>query len=69
MIYEAAEEGITPFVTTHYMDEAEYCEKVSIMVDGKIEAMGSPEQLKKNYKAKDINEVFLKIAGDKKEYA
>lgn len=69
MIYEAAEEGITPFVTTHYMDEAEYCEKVSIMVDGKIEAMGSPEQLKKNYKAEDINEVFLKIAGDKEEYA
>ena len=69
MIYEAAEEGITPFVTTHYMDEAEYCEKVSIMVDGKIEAMGIPDQLKRSYKAEDINEVFLKIAGDKEEYA
>jgi len=69
MIYEAAEEGITPFVTTHYMDEAEYCERVTIMVDGRIEAIGPPEELKKQFKAEDINEVFLKIAGEKKEYA
>ena len=46
MIYDASEKGITTFVTTHYMDEAEYCHRVSIMVDGKIEALDSPENLK-----------------------
>lgn len=69
MIYEAAEQGITPFVTTHYMDEAEYCERVSIMVGGRIEALGTPGELKERFSAQDINEVFLKIAGEKEEYA
>src|SRR6056297_524585 len=69
MIYEAAEEGITPFVTTHYMDEAEYCERVAIMVDGRIEALSLPEKLKQEFQAQDINEVFLKIAGQKNEYS
>ena len=63
MIYEAASRGVTVFVTTHYMDEAEYCDRVSIMVDGRIEAIGSPAQLKERYGAKDMDEVFTKIAG------
>lgn len=62
MIYEAAEQGITLFVTTHYMDEAEYCDRISIMVDGKIEAMGTPSELKSTFSAHDIDEVFLKLA-------
>jgi ABC-2 type transport system ATP-binding protein len=62
MIYETAAGGITIFVTTHYMDEAEYCDRISIMNDGKIEAIGTPENLKKKYKAKSIEEVFIKIA-------
>ncbi|HOI87921.1 MAG TPA: ABC transporter ATP-binding protein [Lentimicrobium sp.] len=62
MIYEAAATGITVFVTTHYMDEAEYCNRVSIMVDGKIEALDTPEQLKKTYNAGSMNDVFLKLA-------
>lgn len=62
MIYEAANEGITVFVTTHYMDEAEYCERVSIMVDGRIEALDTPAALKQHYKADTMEEVFLKIA-------
>lgn len=62
LIYEASERGITVFVTTHYMDEAEYCNRVSIMVDGKIEALDTPEALKKKYKAKNMDEVFLQIA-------
>lgn len=62
MIYQAAESGITIFVTTHYMDEAEYCDRVSIMVDGKIEAMDTPQQLKKIYGAASMDEVFLKLA-------
>ncbi len=62
MIYEVAHEGITVFVTTHYMDEAEYCERVSIMVDGKIEALDTPDALKKKYNAKNMEEVFLKLA-------
>jgi ABC-2 type transport system ATP-binding protein len=61
-IYRAAARGITVFVTTHYMDEAEYCERVSIMADGRIEAMGTPENLKRNYMAQTMDEVFLKIA-------
>ncbi len=63
MIYEAASKGVTVFVTTHYMDEAEYCDRVSIMVDGRIEALGSPSLLKEQYGAKDMDEVFTKIAG------
>ena len=62
MIYEAADSGITVFVTTHYMDEAEYCNRVSIMVDGKIEAMDTPLQLKKTYNAESMDDVFLKLA-------
>lgn len=62
MIYAAAASGITIFVTTHYMDEAEYCNRVSIMVDGKIEALDSPENLRKNYQAQSIDEVFQQLA-------
>lgn len=62
MIYKASDNGITIFVTTHYMDEAEYCNRVSIMVDGKIEALDSPSQLKKIYEARSMDEVFLKLA-------
>lgn len=62
MIYLAAETGITVFVTTHYMDEAEYCNRVSIMVDGRIDALDTPEQLKKTYGVASMDEVFLKLA-------
>jgi ABC-2 type transport system ATP-binding protein len=62
MIYKAAENGITVFVTTHYMDEAEYCNRVSIMVDGSIEALDSPKNLKAHYSAKNMDEVFQKLA-------
>jgi ABC-2 type transport system ATP-binding protein len=62
LIYQATEEGITVFVTTHYMDEAEYCDRISMMVQGKIAAMGTLEELLTEYKAKDMDEVFLKLA-------
>jgi len=62
LIYEASHNGITIFVTTHYMDEAEYCDRVSIMVDGRIDALDTPKGLKETYKAKDMNEVFIKVA-------
>jgi ABC-2 type transport system ATP-binding protein len=62
MIFEAAHRGTTVFVTTHYMDEAEYCNRVSIMVDGQIEAMDAPDELKRKYNAKDMGEVFLQLA-------
>lgn len=62
MIYEAAASGITVFVTTHYMDEAEYCDRVSIMVDGRIDAMDSPANLKRDYQAASMDEVFLQLA-------
>lgn len=61
LIYEAANKGITVFVTTHYMDEAEYCDRISIMNDGKIVALGSPAELKEEWKADSINDVFIKI--------
>lgn len=61
-IYRAAARGITVFITTHYMDEAEYCERVSIMADGRIEALDSPENLKNTFGVKTMDEVFLKIA-------
>jgi ABC-2 type transport system ATP-binding protein len=61
-IYRTAAKGVTVFVTTHYMDEAEYCERVSIMADGRIEALNTPVNLKKNYNAMTMEEVFLKIA-------
>ena len=67
LIYEAAREGITVFVTTHYMDEAEYCDRVSIMVDGRIAAMGTPAALKEKYTAVNMNEVFLMLARKKIE--
>ncbi len=62
MIYDATASGITVFVTTHYMDEAEYCDRVSIMVDGRIEALDSPSNLKKTYIAKNMDEVFQQLA-------
>lgn len=62
MIYEAAHDGITVFLTTHYMDEAEYCERVSIMVDGRIEALGTPSELKKQFGAESMEEVFIRLA-------
>jgi len=62
MIYEAAHDGITIFVTTHYMDEAEYCDRVSIMVNGKIVALDTPANLKTTFGVQSINEVFLKLA-------
>ncbi|MGQ1783721.1 MULTISPECIES: ABC transporter ATP-binding protein [unclassified Saccharicrinis] len=62
MIYKAAHNGTTIFVTTHYMDEAEYCDRVSIMVNGKIEALDTPKKLKEHYKTDTMNDVFLKLA-------
>ncbi len=62
LIYEAADKGITVFVTTHYMDEAEYCNRISIMVEGKIEALDTPEQLIKHYNVENMDQVFLKLA-------
>lgn len=62
MIYAAAARGITVFVTTHYMDEAEYCDRVSIMVDGRIEALDSPRALKQRFKADNMEQVFFTIA-------
>lgn len=61
-IYKAADDGTTVFVTTHYMDEAEYCDRVSIMVDGKIEALDSPQGLKESFDAVDIEDVFVELA-------
>jgi len=62
MIYKAAHQGTTIFVTTHYMDEAEYCDRVSIMVNGKIEALDTPKKLKEQFKVNNMNNVFLKLA-------
>jgi len=62
LIYEQAHSGTTIFVTTHYMDEAEYCGRVSIMVDGKIEALDSPEKLKNQFALTSMNDVFVKLA-------
>lgn len=62
LIYEASNQGTTVFVTTHYMDEAEYCDRVSIMVDGRIDALGSPSELKNQFSASDMGNVFLKLA-------
>ena len=64
MIYSAAESGHTIFVTTHYMDEAEYCDRVSIMKDGKIIALAAPSKLKADYASETMNDVFIKIARD-----
>ena len=62
LIYQAAEDGITVFVTTHYMDEAEYCNRVSMMVDGKIAALDSPSNLKNKYGAETMDDVFFHLA-------
>jgi ABC-2 type transport system ATP-binding protein len=62
LIYEASEQGITAFVTTHYMDEAEYCDRVSIMVDGAIAALDSPLMLKQQFNAASMDAVFLQLA-------
>ena len=62
MIYRAAHQGTTVFVTTHYMDEAEYCNRISIMVDGKIEALDTPEALRQQFSADSMNQVFLQLA-------
>ncbi|MES2386465.1 MAG: ABC transporter ATP-binding protein [Bacteroidota bacterium] len=69
MIYEASASGITIFVTTHYMDEAEYCNRISVMVDGKIEALDSPANLKKQYNAASIEDVFYLLARGAKRAA
>lgn len=62
LIYQAADRGITVFVTTHYMDEAEYCDRVSIMVDGRIDALDSPKNLKNEFNANNMDEVFHQLA-------
>jgi len=62
LIYDAANRGVTVFVTTHYMDEAEYCNRISIMVDGKIEALDTPAALKKQFAADSMDEVFFQLA-------
>jgi ABC-2 type transport system ATP-binding protein len=66
LIYNAADRGITVFVTTHYMDEAEYCDRVSIMVDGRIDALDSPTKLKEKYNVQSMDEVFFQLARGKK---
>lgn len=66
MIYRSSAEGMTVFVTTHYLDEAEYCHRVSIMVDGQIKALDSPEGLKRQYHAETMDEVFRTVAKDAK---
>ena len=62
LIYEAAAGGTTVFVTTHYMDEAEYCSRVSIMVDGQVRALGAPAELKRQFAAGSMDEVFRTLA-------
>ena len=62
MIYDVANKGVTIFVTTHYMDEAEYCDRISIMVAGKMEALGTPRELKHKYEVNTMDEVFLRLA-------
>ncbi|HNH28986.1 MAG TPA: AAA family ATPase, partial [bacterium] len=62
MIYEAAHRGVTVFVTTHYMDEAEYCDRVSIMVDGRMAALDTPRGLKQTFEAQSMNDVFIRLA-------
>ena len=69
LIYDAADSGITIFVTTHYMDEAEYCNRLSIMVDGRIDALDTPANLKQQYKAATMDEVFYALARGAKRSA
>jgi ABC-2 type transport system ATP-binding protein len=69
LIYDAAERGVTVFVTTHYMDEAEYCNRISIMVDGRVEALDTPGNLKKQFKAESMDDVFYQLARGAKRKA
>lgn len=69
LIYDASDKGITVFVTTHYMDEAEYCNRVSIMVDGRIDALDTPTNLKKQFSARSMDEVFYQLARSAKRKA
>ncbi|HJT73261.1 MAG TPA: AAA family ATPase, partial [Chitinophaga sp.] len=69
LIYAAAEKGITIFVTTHYMDEAEYCNRISIMVDGRIDALDTPANLKQQFGATGMDEVFYALARSAKRSA
>lgn len=69
LIYDASDKGMTVFVTTHYMDEAEYCNRVSIMVDGRIDALDSPDNLKKQFSATSMDEVFYQLARGAKRSA
>mgnify|MGYP006301429305 CR=1 FL=1 len=62
LIYKTAEEGTTVFVTTHYLDEAEYCDRVTVMVDGRIEALDSPRRLKEQFECSTMDDVFLKLS-------
>ncbi len=62
MIYEAADRKVTVFVTTHYMDEAEYCGRISMMVDGRIAALDTPHKLKEQFGVGTMHEVFVKLA-------
>ena len=62
MIYQAAADGTTVLVTTHYMDEAEYCDRISIMVAGRMGAMGTPAELKQQFDTRSIDEVFVRLA-------
>ncbi|MCV3470207.1 ABC transporter ATP-binding protein [Campylobacter sp. CNRCH_2015_0814] len=66
LIYKASNENISIFITTHYMDEAEYCDRISIMIDGKIKILDTPKNLKRTYNAKDIQEVFFQLAKEAK---
>lgn len=69
MIHSVANQGTTVFVTTHYMDEAEYCDRVTIMVDGRIEALDSPSSMKKSFNANSMDEVFVMLARKAKTIA
>lgn len=69
MIHDASNQGITVFVTTHYMDEAEYCDRVTIMVDGRIEALDTPSNMKKSFNANSMDEVFVMLARKAKTVA
>ena len=67
LIYEASQQGITVFVTTHYMDEAEYCGRICVLADGKVKAIGKPDELKKTFNAETIDDVFYQIAREDKQ--
>ncbi|MCK5822183.1 MAG: ABC transporter ATP-binding protein [Bacteroidales bacterium] len=62
LIYDAAKQGVTIFVTTHYMDEAEYCDRLCILAEGQVKAIGSPEQIRKDFDSEDMDQVFYQIS-------